>query len=110
KLKAIVGLRYFNEHKKADIDSTNLGASSVDIGDESFNSLNPRFNLSYEFSSSSMVYANVAKGFRSGGFNATSVGGGVIEIPPTYDSDEIWTYELGTKHQIFGGKLSLEAS
>ncbi|HWV61486.1 MAG TPA: TonB-dependent receptor [Sphingopyxis sp.] len=110
KLKAIVGLRYFNEHKKVDIDSTNLGASSIDIGDESFNSLNPRFNLSYEFSPSSMVYANVAKGFRSGGFNATSVGGGVIDIPPTYDSDEIWTYELGTKHQLFDGKLALEAS
>lgn len=106
-LKAIVGLRYFNEHKKADIDSTNFGASKVDIGDDTFDSLNPRFNLSYEFSPNAMVYANVAKGFRSGGFNATSAG---IGIPPTYDSDEIWTYELGTKHQLFDGKLTLDAS
>ncbi|WP_447752532.1 TonB-dependent receptor [Sphingopyxis fribergensis] len=109
-LKAIVGLRYFSEHKKADIDSTNFGASSIDNGDDSFHSLNPRFNLSYEFTPNSMVYVNVAKGFRSGGFNATSVGMGVVEIPPTYDSDEIWTYELGTKHQLFGGKLTLDAS
>lgn len=110
RLKAIVGLRYFNEHKKADIDSTTFGSSSIDIGDDSFNSLNPRFNLSYEFSRNSMVYANVAKGFRSGGFNATSAGMGVIDIPPTYDSDEIWTYEIGTKQQLFGGRLSLDAS
>lgn len=106
-LKATVGLRYFNEHKKADIDSTNFGASTVDIGDDTFDSLNPRFNLSYEFSPNSIVYANVAKGFRSGGFNATSAG---IGIPPTYDSDEIWTYELGTKHQLLDGKLTLDAS
>jgi len=110
KLKAIVGLRYFSEHKKADITSTNFGTTAVDIGDDTFHSLNPRFNLSYEFSGNSMVYANVAKGFRSGGFNATSVGMGVIDIPPTYDSDEIWTYELGTKHQLFDGKLTLDAS
>ncbi|RYD45513.1 MAG: hypothetical protein EOP63_01150 [Sphingomonadales bacterium] len=109
-LKAIVGLRYFNEHKKADIASTNFGASSVDIGDDTFHSLNPRVNLSYEFSPRSMIFVNVAKGFRSGGFNATSVGMGLVEIPPTYDSDEIWTYELGTKHQLFGNKLVLDAS
>ncbi|RYE56906.1 MAG: hypothetical protein EOP18_03545, partial [Rhizobiaceae bacterium] len=110
KLTAIAGLRYFNEHKTADIDSTSFGSSSIDIGDETFDSLNPRFNLSYEFSPSSMIYANVAKGFRSGGFNATSAGMGIIDIPPTYDSDEIWTYELGTKHQLWGGKLTLDAS
>ena len=108
--KAIVGLRYFNEHKTADIASTNFGSSSVDVGDDKFHSLNPRVNLSYEFSPGSMIFANVAKGFRSGGFNATSVGMGVVEIPPTYDSDEIWTYELGTKHQLFGNKLVLDAS
>ncbi|WP_411339063.1 TonB-dependent receptor [Sphingopyxis sp. J-6] len=106
-LKAIVGLRYFDEHKTAHIESVNFGALTTDIGDGSFNSFNPRFNLSYEFSPSSMVFVNVAKGFRSGGFNATSVGPG---IPPTYDSDEIWTYELGTKHQLLDGKLTLDAS
>ncbi|ALJ14451.1 TonB-dependent receptor [Sphingopyxis macrogoltabida] len=106
-LKAIVGLRYFDEHKTAHIESVNFGVPTTDIGDGSFNSFNPRFNLSYEFSPSSMVFVNVAKGFRSGGFNATSVGPG---IPPTYDSDEIWTYELGTKHQLLDGKLTLDAS
>ena len=106
-LKAIVGLRYFDEHKTAHIESVNFGIPTTDIGDGSFNSFNPRFNLSYEFSPSSMVFVNVAKGFRSGGFNATSVGPG---IPPTYDSDEIWTYELGTKHQLLDGKLTLDAS
>src|SRR5690606_35415282 len=65
---------------------------------------------SYEFTPDSMVYANVAKGFRSGGFNQTSAGGGIIEVPPSYEPDKIWTYELGTKHQLFGSRLILDAS
>jgi outer membrane receptor protein involved in Fe transport len=57
-----------------------------------------------------MVYANVAKGFRSGGFNNTSAGLGIYPVPPTYRPDEIWTYEVGTKHQLFDNKVTLDAS
>jgi iron complex outermembrane receptor protein len=111
RLRAIVGLRYFTENKKSRIDSINFGVQPpTDIGDETFQSVNPRFNLSYAFSPSSMVFANAAKGFRSGGFNATSAGLGQVTIPPSYDSDEIWTYELGTKHQFMDGRLILDAS
>ena len=109
-LRATAGLRYFNEHKTSDSNSTNFGTSTLDIGNARFDSVNPRFNLSYAFTPDSMLFVNVAKGFRSGGFNATSAGLGVVTIPPTYDSDEIWTYELGTKHQLFGNRLILDAS
>lgn len=109
-LKAIVGLRYFSDRKERDVVSTSFGFATTDVGDGTFNSVNPRFNLTYEFSPDSMVFANVAKGFRGGGFNLTSAGGGVYTIPPTYDSDEIWTYEIGTKHQLFDKKLILDAS
>ncbi|WP_447762792.1 TonB-dependent receptor [Sphingopyxis panaciterrae] len=109
-LKAIVGLRYFREDKTRNGVSTNFGISSIDVGDARFETINPRFNLSYEFTPDSMVYANAAKGFRSGGFNQTSSGGGLIDVPPTYEPDKIWTYELGTKHQLFGNRLVLDAS
>lgn len=107
KLKAIAGLRYFSEHKTSNIASVALGTSSLDLGDKTFHSVNPRFNLSYAFTPHSMVYANIAKGFRSGGFNVTSIGEG---IPPTYNSDTIWTYEVGTKHELFDSRLILDAS
>ena len=109
-LKAIVGLRYFRESKKLNGISTNFGFSSPNVGDASFETINPRFNLSYEFTPDSMIYANAAKGFRSGGFNQISAGGGQIDVPPTYEPDKIWTYELGTKHQLFGNRLILDAS
>ncbi|NIJ35866.1 outer membrane receptor protein involved in Fe transport [Sphingopyxis panaciterrae] len=109
-LRAIVGVRYYRERKRRDVLSTNFGLTSPDTGDATFETVNPRVNLSYEFTPDSMVYANVAKGFRSGGFNQTSAGGGIIDVPLTYDPDKIWTYELGTKHQLFGNKLILDAS
>jgi outer membrane receptor protein involved in Fe transport len=109
-LKASAGLRYFSDHKEQKAVNTYFGFTTIDPGDGNFHSVNPRFNLSYEFTPNSMVFVNAAKGFRSGGFNNTSAGGGVIPIPPTYNPDEIWTYELGTKHQLFGNKLVLDAS
>lgn len=110
KLKAMAGLRYFNERKRQITDSSTFGTTTLDVNKDSFHSVNPRANLSYAFTPDSMIFANVAKGFRSGGFNTTSAGGGVIAIPPSYDPDEIWTYELGTKHQLFGNRLVLDAS
>jgi outer membrane receptor protein involved in Fe transport len=109
-LKASAGLRYFSDHKEQNSVNTNFGFTTTDPGNGNFHSINPRFNLSYEFTPNSMVFVNAAKGFRSGGFNNTSAGGGVVIIPPTYNPDEIWTYELGTKHQLFGNKLVLDAS
>ncbi|WP_084758173.1 TonB-dependent receptor [Sphingopyxis macrogoltabida] len=109
-LKAIVGVRYYREHKQRNVRSTNFGLTTTDTGDATFETVNPRVNVSYEFTPDSMIYANVAKGFRSGGFNQTSAGGGIIDVPPSFEPDKIWTYELGTKHQLFGNKLILDAS
>ncbi len=109
-LKAIAGVRYFKERKSVDAISSSFGTTVNDTGKASFDSFNPRLNISYEFTPNSMVFVNVAKGFRSGGFNNTSAGGGVFTVPPTYEPDEIWTYEAGTKHQLFDNRLILDAS
>lgn len=109
-LTAIVGVRYPNERKRRVATSANFGFGTTDIGSDTFDTVNPRFNLSYAITPDSMIFANVAKGFRSGGFNLTSAGGGVIAIDPSYDPDSIWTYELGTKHQLFDNRLILDAS
>lgn len=109
-LRATAGVRWFSENKQRLITATNFGLTSVDTGDKTYRTINPRFNLSYDFTPDSMVYVNVAKGFRSGGFNQTSAGGGVITVPPSYKPDSIWTYELGAKHAFAGNKLTLDAS
>ncbi len=109
KLKATAGVRYYKQDLSQDSDSINFGAAAIDRNDGKFDSINPRLNLSYTFTPNSMIYANAAKGFRGGGFNLASAGGGT-PIPLTYDPDSIWTYEAGTKHQLFEGRLMLDAS
>ncbi len=109
-LSVLAGLRYYEDRKGQVASSTNFGVTSIDNGSGKFTSLNPRFNISYEFSQDSMIYANAAKGFRSGGFNLASAGGGFFPVPPTYEPDEIWTYEVGTKHQLFSGLLFVDVA
>ena len=109
-LKVTAGVRYFHEKKKQNTDSTSFGVTAIDRNEGSFETVNPRINVSYAFTPNSMIFANVSKGFRGGGFNLTSAGGGIFTIPPSYEPDEIWTYEVGTKHQLFGNKVMLDAS
>ena len=108
--KVIAGVRYFHEKKKQNTDSTSFGVAALDLNKGTFETVNPRVNVSYEFTPNSMIFANISKGVRGGGFNLTSAGGGVFTIPPSYEPDEIWTYEVGTKHQLFDNRVMLDAS
>ena len=109
-LTATVGARYFEDRRKQNTSSTVFGNASVDTGTGNFNAFSPRFNLAYQPNEQVNLYANVAKGFRSGGFNLTSAGGGLLTIPPTYDPETLWTYEVGGKLQTADRKLSAEAA
>lgn len=99
------GLRYFTEDRT--LRSTNRGffANTTLLNEGTFSSFNPRVNVKYSFSPDSMAYISAAKGFRSGGFNLVATGG-----PATYDPDKLWTYEAGTKHDLFGGRLLFEGA
>ncbi len=110
KLKLTAGLRYFREQLSQNTLTTSFGVDSVDVNTGTFTTLNPRINLSYEANRDSMAYANIAKGFRGGGFNLTSTGGADSTVPPTFKPDNIWTYELGTKQQLFQNRAFLDVS
>lgn len=61
---------------------------------------NPKVGLQWRASESAMIYADAAKGFRPGGTNpgATACEAvGVTGVPATFDSDSVWSYELGGK-------------
>jgi outer membrane receptor protein involved in Fe transport len=96
-LEATIGLRYFEDRRTQDISSTAFGVSATDQGTDTFSSLSPRFNLSWSVSDNANLYFNIAKGFRSGGFNLTSAGLGLVTVPPTYRPETLWSYEVGAK-------------
>lgn len=78
----------------------------------------PKFSASYQPDASSLIYANIAKGFRPGGGN-TAVSAlcapdlndlGLSVVPASYKSDHVWSYELGVKKSDSGGRFTAQAS
>lgn len=88
-----VGLRYFHDTRR----ETNGTLSQQG----NFHSVNPRFYANYKVTDDVSIYANIAKGFRSGGFLGD-------EDLSTYDPETVWSYELGTKGQL--GPVNWELS
>ncbi len=66
----------------------------------------PRVTGTYRFADDSIVYANVAKGVKSGGLNGNTPFVG----QRTWQREENWTVELGTKNEFLGRRLRLNAA
>jgi iron complex outermembrane recepter protein len=105
-LSASIGGRYYTDREHLTSNTVEFGVPTLATPPgATFDSFDPKFNLTWKFSPDSMAYLNAAKGFRSGGFNATPVPG----VPEKFSPDELWHYELGTKHELFDRKLDLAA-
>jgi outer membrane receptor protein involved in Fe transport len=109
-LTVLAGLRYFHDRRTQDTASTIFGATAIDQGRDTFTAASPRFNLSWQPNRLVHIYANVAKGFRSGGFNLTSAGAGLGTVPPSFGPDTLWTYEVGGKFQTADRRLVVEVA
>jgi outer membrane receptor protein involved in Fe transport len=92
----------------------------TDSGTQKENPVTPRFSISDQLDDNNMIYASAAKGYRAGGANrplpvnpqctADLNSIGYSSAPLTYNSDSLWSYELGTKNSFFDGRLRLSAS
>jgi iron complex outermembrane receptor protein len=109
-LEATVGGRYFEDERTQDIVATTFGGPSSDKGKETFSAFSPRVNLMWRPSDEWNLFANIAKGFRSGGFNRVSAGFGIVAVPPTYKPDTLWSYEFGGRYRAPDRRLQAEFS
>ncbi len=73
---------------------------------DTFSNVTPRFTLSYDANDDVLVYGQIAQGTKPGGFNdavesARISESGRAELNAlgflTFDEEEVWSYELGTK-------------
>lgn len=100
-------LRY--THEKQEFNgvgaSATLGGQTV-LGEQSFNYWTPRFSANYELAPELVAYASVAKGAKTGGFNANAFGNDDLFA---YGLETNWTYELGLKGRLFDNKLRFNA-
>jgi iron complex outermembrane receptor protein len=76
----------------------------------------PKFSLSYRPLDNHLLYGSASKGFRQGGPNRFNTDSalcapdfarlGITRAPASYQPDNLWTYELGSKNEI-GQKRSV---
>lgn len=79
----------------------------------------PRFGVAYRPDSSQLYYINVGKGYRIGGANppvpadvcaADLRGFGRDEVPASFASDSLWSYEIGLKRKFMRPRLAVSAA
>jgi iron complex outermembrane recepter protein len=89
-----------------------------------FSAFTPKVSLSYDLTQGSSIYGSVAKGFRNGGPTGPipfgGLDGGVCgpnlatyglnSGPNKFDSDSLWTYELGSKNRFDNNRLSIDGA
>jgi iron complex outermembrane receptor protein len=71
-----------------------------------FSYTTPRLSVDYKLTDSNLVYAWAGKGVKSGGQNAP----GRDPAQDTYAPEENWTLELGSKNDLLGGRLRVNAA
>jgi outer membrane receptor protein involved in Fe transport len=103
-----VGGRYFEEKRTFDENSSitlveaGVVVPTVGIDRANNNTFNPRLNISLHPTDNGMIYAEVAKGFRSGAITSTSIVSGANgALGTNFDNssppDTLWNYEAGIK-------------
>jgi iron complex outermembrane receptor protein len=83
--------------------------------EESWDDLQPQVILRYELNDDLNIYGSYSRGFRSGGFNQTGVGGiasanGFFGVGDLFDQETADTLELGVKTTLLDGRVNFSAS
>src|SRR6202035_443287 len=96
------------------------GGTSFGAGEQSQTVKDPKIGVNFQLNDDNLLYVSAAKGDRVGGVNAPFplTGScltllnqiGLNGMPPTYQGDSLWSYEIGSKNRLFNGHLLLEAS
>ncbi len=113
-LSVTAGLRFDYEHSEQDYKRTQVltADGSQSVLKEFKASMDqsewiPKFNVQYTFSQQNLVYANIARGYKAGGFNASFQ----TDDEKTYNPEHNWNYEVGykfmTPNRHFGGDVTL---
>jgi iron complex outermembrane recepter protein len=119
-LKLTAGLRV------ADMKYTNTtltegpiaGGTNASGGDQDEHPVTPKAGVEYQMNPNTLLYASAGKGFRPGGSNiivSSECGAnlaelGLKQVPPSYGSDQVWSYEVGDKSNLAAGRLQIASS
>jgi len=122
------GVRWFHYDDRAHSDLDDIGSIMRlrATGEQKKSGFTPKLLLAYHINSKSMVYAQVAQGYRVGGINLAGLT--PVEIQPVdgspmtpnlpgqstllenFDSDELTNFEIGLKNSFLDGRLTVNAT
>jgi iron complex outermembrane receptor protein len=104
------GIRFTDEEKDYSIVRSDDGAivfSGVENLDD--NDVSGDISLDYSLNDDVLLYAKVAKGYKSGNFNGSVAVSSQDQIVPT-EAEEVYAYELGYKGMLLDGSMRLNMS
>lgn len=100
--------------EQVQVGGTALGTAKVTVGtcvagqvcyingDKTFRDVSPRFTLDHKLNKDMMLYAQAARGSKSGGFNTTP---GLTADVFAFDGEKVNSYEVGLKSVLAGGRV-----
>jgi iron complex outermembrane receptor protein len=113
-LSFTAGLRYTHERKSfvqralqsnaiTGVPLANFprGYQSEDV----YKAWTPKFSIEFRPNDDVLLYASATKGFKSGGFNFSS-----LNTAQGFDPESLWSYEAGAKLDLIDHKLRLNAT
>ncbi len=101
-LRVSAGVRYTYDKKTyVDEQASNGFPLGILAGSNSWNAITPRVAIDYDINSDMTIFANVARGFKAGGFN--TFGNPVDDFNPEF----VWNYEAGLKADLLEDRLRL---
>lgn len=109
RLTLTFGLRYTEEDRDQYIIHPNASTGGVGAFDEedsdTWNNTSGTFVAGWDLSDDINLYARVAQGWKSGGFNGEAPTAEAFN--DSYDAEEVIAYELGMKSRLFDNRLQL---
>ena len=96
RLTATAGVRIgHSEHRDASIAPPAFNDAASDTWSA------PRFGLSWQLDGNNLIYLTAAKGYGSGGVYPLN--------PVAFPPDTLWSYEVGSKHDLLDHRLRVQA-
>jgi len=121
-LRLTAGARYLQAKETLDRDGNFYfaGGPVHSSFTGNYHALTPKFAVSWDANPTNTLFASATQGFRLGGANREiplSICGAELQnvyhlsaSPGTFDSDSLWSYEVGNKSRFFDNRLSINAS
>lgn len=100
RIRATAGVRYSRDKRAMDFLQTledpfgalgPAGTVTIKLDEEKkWSSVTPEFGVEYKPSDESLIYGNISRGFKAGGFNTTAA-------QTSFNPEYLWAYEIGLK-------------